>query len=335
MVQDVAGIDTGALAPAFRGQLVHPGDEGYDGARAVWNAAFDRRPGLIARCTGTADVVAAVRFARERDLLVAVRGGGHSIPGYSTCDDGLVIDLSPMQGVWVDPAARTLRAQAGVTWGLLDREAQAYGLGVTGGQITHTGIAGLTLGGGIGWLMRKLGLTCDSLLSAEVVTADGEVVRASTDENDDLFWGLRGGGGNFGIVTSFEYRLHPVGMVFAGSALYPIERAPELLRFYRDFTAEAPDELTTFAVAITAPPAPFVPEEAQGKPAFGFAACYAGPLDEGERALAPLREACAAARRPVPADAVRRVPDDARSAPRRLATATTSRASTPPGSRTT
>ena len=211
---------------------------GYDMARRIWNGAIDRSPACIARCTGVADVVAAVRFARERDLLVSVRSGGHGVGGHALCDGGLVIDLSPMKGIRVDPATRTARAEAGVLWGELDRETQLFGLATVGGIVTHTGIAGLTLGGGIGWLMRKHGATVDNLLSTDVVTAEGEIVTASEEENPDLFWAIRGGGGNFGIVTSFEYRLHPVGpIVLAGPVFHPLEDAPEVLRFYREFIA--------------------------------------------------------------------------------------------------
>src|SRR5687767_12737011 len=214
------------LSRHFRGALIRPGDAPYDARRRIWNGAIDRHPGLIARCTGAADVRAAVRFARERDLLVAVRGGGHNVAGTAVCDGGLVIDLSPMKGLWVDPAGRTARAEAGLLWGEFDRETQAFGLATPGGIISHTGIAGLTLGGGLGWLMRRHGLAADNVLSADVVTADGEFLRASTEEQSDLFWGLRGGGGNFGVVTSFEYRLHPVGpTVLAGLMLYPAGKA--------------------------------------------------------------------------------------------------------------
>jgi len=214
------------FARQFRGELIRAGDPPYEAARRVWNGAIDRRPVLVARCTGVADVRAAVRFARERQLVVAVRGGGHNVAGTATCDGGVVIDLSPMKGLWVDPVTRTARAQAGLLWGEVDRETQAFGLATPGGIVTHTGIGGLTLGGGLGWLMRRYGLTIDNLLSADVVTADGEFLRASADEHADLFWGLRGGGGNFGVVTSFEYRLHVVGpTVLAGVMLYPAARA--------------------------------------------------------------------------------------------------------------
>jgi FAD/FMN-containing dehydrogenase len=275
----------------FRGRLLAPGDAGYDDARFGWNHGFDKRPALIARCTGVADVIAGVNHARENGMLLAVRGGGHSVPGHSTCDDGLLLDLTPMHGVHVDAKARRAHVQPGVLLGLLDRETQAYGLAVPGGQVSDTGVAGLTLGGGIGWLMRKHGLSCDNLVSAQVVTAKGEVVTASEDENAELFWGLRGGGGNFGVVTSFEFQLHPLGLIFGGAALYPQEQAAEVLRLYRDVTeAGPPDELTMYAIFLTGPPLPFLPEEYHGAPLIALAACWSGELDEGARALAPFRE---------------------------------------------
>ena len=278
------------LASAFRGELIGPGHGAYDAARRVWNGMIDKRPAVIARCTGVADVVSTVNFARENDLLVAVRGGGHNVAGNAVCDDGIVVDLSQLQGVRVDAASRTARAQPGLTWGLFDRETRAFGLATTGGLVSTTGIAGLTLGGGLGWLARKHGTTCDNLVSADVVTADGDIVTASADENADLFWGLRGGGGNFGVVTSFEYRLHPVGpTVLAGAVFHPGERAPEVLRFFREFVASAPDELTVLAVLLTAPEAPFLPPDAYGKLAVALALCYAGDMDEGGKALQPLR----------------------------------------------
>jgi FAD/FMN-containing dehydrogenase len=279
------------LAAMFRGELVLPADSGYDGARRIWNGAIDRRPACVARCTGVADVVAAVRFARERGLVVAVRSGGHGVGGHALCDGGLVIDLSPMRGIWVDPPARTARAEAGVLWGELDRETQLFGLATVGGIVTHTGIAGLTLGGGIGWLMRKYGATVDNLLSADVVTADGELVTASEEQNPELFWGIRGGGGNFGIVTSFEYRLHPVGpTVLAGPIFHPLERATEVLRFYREFAAGAPDELTTIFNLRVAPPLPFLPADVHGKPIVMVGACYAGAPEDGIEVVRPLKE---------------------------------------------
>ena len=279
------------LGGSFHGELLLPTRPGYDAARRIWNGAIDRHPACIARCTGVADVLAAVRFARRRDLVVAVRSGGHGVAGHAVCDGGLVIDLSPMKGITVDPRARTARAQAGVLWGELDRETQLHGLATVGGIVTHTGIAGLTLGGGIGWLMRKHGATVDNLLSADVVTAQGEIVAASEDENPDLFWAIRGGGGNFGIVTSFEYRLHPVGpIVLAGQVFHPLEDAPELLRFYREFITAAPDELTTIFELSVAPPAPFLPEEVHGKPIVWVGACYAGSPEEGAEVVRPLKQ---------------------------------------------
>jgi FAD/FMN-containing dehydrogenase len=279
------------LGGSFRGELLLPTSPGYDTARRIWNGAIDRHPARIARCTGAADVVAAVRFARERNLVVAVRSGGHGVAGHALCDDGLVIDLSPMKGIRVDPATRTARAEAGVLWGELDRETQLFGLATVGGIVTHTGIAGLTLGGGLGWLMRKHGATVDNLLSADVVTAQGEIVTASEEENPDLFWAIRGGGGNFGIVTSFEYRLHPVGpVVLAGPVFHPLGDAPEVLRFYREFIAAAPDELTMIFDLSVAPPLPFLPEEVHGKPIVMVGACYAGPPNEGAEVVRPLKQ---------------------------------------------
>ena len=279
------------LGGSFRGELLVPTSPGYDAARRVWNGAIDRHPACIARCAGVADVVAAVRFARERELVVAVRSGGHGVAGHAVCDEGLVIDLSAMKGIRVDPRARTARAQAGVLWGELDREAQLHGLATVGGIVTHTGIAGLTLGGGIGWLMRKYGATVDNLLSVDLVTADGEVVTASASVNPDLFWGVRGGGGNFGIVTSFEYRMHAVGpTVVAGPIFHALEDASEVLRFYREFAAAAPDELTTIFNLRLAPPLPFLPAAVHGKPILMVSACYAGSLQQGVRVVRPLKE---------------------------------------------
>jgi len=279
------------LAEGLRGELIRPGDEGYDEARSIWNGAHDKHPALIVRCAGVADVMRAVEFARSEELIVAVRGGAHSIPGFSTVDGGIVIDLSQMKGVKVDPEARVVSAEAGLTWAELDHETQAFGLAVTGGLVSSTGIAGFTLGGGIGWLMRKHGLTADNLVSADVVTADGRLVHASEDENTELFWGIRGGGGNFGIVTSFDYRVHPVGpTVLAGAVFYPGDYAAEILRFYRDWVETAPDELTTLVSLATAPPAPFLPEAAHGQKGVVVAGMYAGPIDEAEQAMAPLRQ---------------------------------------------
>jgi len=279
------------LGGSFGGDLLLPASSGYDTARRIWNGAIDRRPACIACCTGVADVVAAVRFARERNLVVAVRSGGHGVAGHAICDRGLVIDLSPMKGIRVDPQARTVRAQAGVLWGELDRETQLHGLATVGGIVTHTGIAGLTLGGGLGWLMRKYGATVDNLLSVDLVTAAGDLVTANADENPDLFWGVRGGGGNFGIVTSFEYRLHSVGpVVLAGPVFHSLEDAPDVLRFYRQFAAAAPDELTTIFELSVAQPLPFLPAEVHGKPIVMVGACYAGPPRDGIDVVRSLKE---------------------------------------------
>jgi FAD/FMN-containing dehydrogenase len=291
MATETATTGFEALRASVNGLVIGPDEDGYDDARRIWNGAIDRRPACLVRCSGVADVVEAVRFARERDLLVAVRSGGHGVGGHAVCDGGLVIDLSPMKGIRVDPAARTARAEAGVLWGELDRETQLHGLATVGGIVTHTGIAGLTLGGGIGWLMRKYGATVDNLLSADLVTADGELVTAGEERNVDLFWGIRGGGGNFGIATSFEYRLHPVGpIVLAGPIFHPLERAGEVLRFYREFAAAAPDEVTTIFELSVAQPLPFLPAEVHGKPILMVGACYAGPPEEGLEALRPLKE---------------------------------------------
>ena len=269
------------LKAGLRGQLLSPGDEGYDGARKLWNGMFDRRPALIARCAGAADVIRAVSFARDNRLAVAVRGGGHSFPGHSVCDGGLVIDLSAMKAIRVDPRTRTAQAQAGVKWIEFDHETQAFGLATTGGTDGDTGIAGLTLGGGLGWLSGKYGLTVDNLVSADVVTADGRLLTASAKENQDLFWGLRGGSGNFGVVTSFEYQLHPVGpTILGGMVAYPLGRAREVLRFYREFAKAAPDEVTTYAGFVTPP---------GGETVAALFCCYCGPLDKGEEVIRPLR----------------------------------------------
>jgi FAD/FMN-containing dehydrogenase len=280
-----------ALDAGFLGELVRPGDPAYDDTRKIWNGHVDRRPALIARCRGVADVIAAVRFARDHDLLTAVRGGGHGIAGHALCDDGIVIDLSLMTGSRVDPLARTIRVEGGCLNSHVDRESQAFGLAVTGGIVSHTGVAGLTLGGGIGNIMRKFGLTIDNLRSCDVVTADGDFVVASEQENPELFWGLRGGGGNFGIVTSFEFQLHPLGpTVLAGLLAWPMDDAPRVLRFLRDFVADAPDEIGLMGNLRLAPPLPVVPEELHGKPIVGLVPTYAGPVEEGEAAFRALRE---------------------------------------------
>jgi FAD/FMN-containing dehydrogenase len=278
------------LRDSFQGELIQPGDPDYDQARKVWNGMFDKRPALVARCGGVADVRACVDFARENDVLVAIRSGGHSIPGFSVCDDGIVIDLARMQAVRVDPERKTAQVQAGALLGTFDREAQAFGLATTAGVVSHTGLAGLTLGGGVGYLMRKYGLTCDNLLAADVVTADGRFVTASEDENSELLWGLRGGGGNFGVVTSFTYQLHKVGpTVLAGLLIHPFERAADVLGFYREYVRGAPDELSTFVGVSDCPPEPLFPEDLHGKPIVSLVMCWVGAQEDGEKALAPLR----------------------------------------------
>lgn len=274
----------------FAGQLLQPGDDGYEAARRIWNGAIDKRPALIARCANADDVVGAVRYARTERLLVAARGGGHNVAGTAVCDGGLTIDLSPMKSIGIDPGRRVARVEPGVLWGELDRDAQQFGLAIPGGIVTHTGVAGLTLGGGIGWLMRKYGLTCDSLLSADLVSAEGTRLTASETENAELFWGIRGGGGNFGIVTSFEFGLHQVGpTVLAGLLLYPADAVHTILSFYRDFAAAAPDELTTILTFRHAAPLEIIPRHLHGAPVIIISACYAGPIADGERALGPLR----------------------------------------------
>jgi FAD/FMN-containing dehydrogenase len=273
------------------GELILPGDARYDDARAVFNGMIDRRPAVIARCATTADVVMCVDFARETGLAAAVRCGGHSFSGQSVCDDGIVIDLGGLKSIHVDTSSRTARAGGGVLWGELDAATQAHGLHTPGGRVTSTGIGGFTTGGGYGWTSSKYGLACDNLVSAEVVLADGAVVRASKHEHADLFWAIRGGGGNFGIVTEFEFRLHELGpTVLAGLAMWPLERAPEVMRAWRDFADAAPDEVATAIVVVTAPPEPFVPEELQGREVLGLAVLYAGDADEGARVVQPLRD---------------------------------------------
>jgi FAD/FMN-containing dehydrogenase len=287
---DQQSIATGRLAlddatvqdftASLRGGVLRPTDEGYDEARKIHNGMIDRRPTLIARCAGVADVITSIRFARDQRLLVSIRGGGHSIPGFSVCDGGLMIDLSRMRGVRVDAARETVRAEGGVTWGDFDHETQAFGLATTGGVVRPTGIAGLTLGGGHGFLMRKHGLACDNLLSVDLVTAEGHLLTASADEHADLFWGLRGGGGNFGIATSFEYQLHHLGPILGGMLIYPLARAKEIFRIYRDVTSAAPDEVNLIFALATLP---------DGTQAAGVLGCYAGSVADGERVLGPLR----------------------------------------------
>jgi FAD/FMN-containing dehydrogenase len=276
-----------ALRDRLRGDLILPEHPDYDRARTVWNGSIDRHPAAIARCSGTADVSAAVRFARERDLLVAVRGGGHNVAGHAVCDDGLVIDLSGLRAVTVDPLARIAQVGPGATWGDVDHETQAFGLAAPGGIVSTTGVAGFTLGGGLGWLTRAYGAACDNLLGADVVTAEGELVRAPAD----LLWGLRGGGGNFGIVTRFELALHPVGpTILGGPMMYPLARTRDLMALRRDLHAAAPDELQTIVILRQAPPAPWVPPAVHGEPVAVLVACWCGELDAGRDALAPLGE---------------------------------------------
>jgi FAD/FMN-containing dehydrogenase len=275
----------------LRGEVITPDSANYDEVRVIWNGMHNKRPALIARCTGTADVIAAVNFARSHNLLVAVRGGGHNVAGSASCDDGIMIDLSLMKGVHVDPKARTARVQGGATWGDVDRETQVYGLATAGGVVSTTGVGGLTLGGGLGWLRRKHGLSIDSLMSVEIVTANGQVLTASASENAELFWGIRGGGGNFGVVTSFEFRLHPVGpIVMLCAPWYPVENAKEILIKWREFMKTAPDEVSSNANFWTVPPVAPFPEAAHGQRSLIIAAVYSGPADEGERVLQPLRE---------------------------------------------
>ena len=278
------------FAAGLRGTAVRPGDPDYEQERSIWNGAHDRHPALIVRCSGVADVIRTIDLARSEGLPLAVRGGGHSIPGFSTVDDGIVLDLSLMKGIQVDPELRRVTAQAGCTWKDLDAETQQFGLAVTGGLVSSTGIAGFTTGGGIGWLMRKHGLASDNLVGADVVTADGRFLHASADENAELFWGLRGGGGNFGVVTSFEFALHEVGpTVLSGLVFYPAAEAEQVLRGYREAAAAAPDELTTLVNLTMAPPVPFLPEAVHGTPVVAVAGCWAGDLDAGEAATAPFR----------------------------------------------
>jgi len=285
---DGATLET--LAANFSGELIQPQDTGFDATRQIWNGHVQRRPALIARCRGAADVMAAVRFCREHDLPASVRGGGHAVAGHAICDGGVVIDLSAMTGSRVDPLARTIQVQ-GCLNAHLDRESQAFGLAATGGIVSHTGIGGLTLGGGLGHLMRKFGLAIDGLRSCDVVTADGDFVVASEQEHPDLFWALRGGGGNFGIVTNFTFDLQPLGpTVLAGMVAWTMDQAPEILRFLREFIADAPDELGMMANLRLAPSLPIVPKELHGKPIVALIATYAGPVDQGREVLAPIRQ---------------------------------------------
>jgi hypothetical protein len=280
--QHADGLQVQDLRGRVRGEVLRPADGGYDEARTVWNGMIDRRPGLIARCAGIADVIEAVNFARTNHLLLSVRAGGHSVAGHAVCDGGLMVDLSLLKGIRVDPGQRTVRAGAGVTWGELDHETQAFGLATTGGIVPTTGIAGLTLGGGLGYLMRRFGLACDNLLSVDIVTADGQLRTASATEQPDLFCGVRGGGGNFGVVTSLEYRLHPLGpLVLGGFIFHPFAAARDALHCYRELTRTAPDELTTYVAFATSP---------EGQRVVAFIVCYSGPLEQGDEVLRPLRQ---------------------------------------------
>jgi FAD/FMN-containing dehydrogenase len=286
-ITDAFGL---GVIPGFAGELIGPDQPNYDDARKVWNGLIDRRPWIIARCTKAADVAAAVRFARERQLTVAVRGGGHNVAGTAVCDGGLVIDLSPMKRISIDPLTRTAQADAGLLWGEFDRECQRYALATTAGIVTHTGIGGLTVGGGIGHLMRQYGLTCDNVRSMEIVTANGDVVWTSPSTEPDLFWAVRGGGSNFGIVTTFEYSLHTIGpKVLAGVVMHRADRAAEVLRTYRSFVAEAPREFGSVVSLRTAPTLPWVPDELRGKPVVALAVCYTGPIADAKRLLEPIR----------------------------------------------
>src|SRR5436190_8581540 len=282
---------TQAFQEGLRGQVLRPGDPGYDDARALWNGLIDRRPALIVQCSGAADVVDSVNFARDHGLLLSVKGGGHNVAGNAVNDGGLVIDLSRMRGVHVDPSTRRVRAQGGATWGDTDRETQLFGLAVPGGVVSTTGIAGLTLHGGMGHLRRKHGLSIDNLLSVDIVTADGELRRASATENEDLFWAVRGAGSNFGVVTSFEFQAHPVGpMVMVGAVFYPLEDIQKLLPAWRDYVSSAPNELSAVALCWSVRPHEPFPPEHHGQPVLDVATAYAGAVEEGEPDRRPLRE---------------------------------------------
>ncbi len=280
-----------AFRQSFTGPILFPDDPTYDAVRAIWNKMYDRKPALIARCRGVADVIDAVNFARNNQLRFTVRGGGHHVAGFAVQDDALMIDLSLMKGIHVDPKGRTVRAQAGVILAELDRETQAFGLATPMGAVSDTGIAGLTLGGGMGWLRRKYGLACDNLIGADIVTADGEFLHLSAEENRDLFWGIRGGGGNFGIVTSFEYKLYPVGpLVMSATTMYSFADAKQVLSAWRNFMQDAPDEITSVAFFWSVPSIDPIPSSMWGMPVVGVGAVYAGAADEGERMLQPLRQ---------------------------------------------
>ncbi len=287
MAQSVAD----ALRGAVKGEVIDAADPGYDEARAVYNGMIDKRPIAVVRCTNVSDVASAVKVARDEGLDLSIRGGGHSAPGFGTNDGGIVIDLSPLQEVIVDPETQTVKAGGGCTWRIFNDATHEYGLATTGGIIGSTGIAGLTLGGGIGYLSRRHGLSCDNLISAEVVMADGRVVVASEKENDDLFWALRGGGGNFGVVTTFEYRLHPVAEIYGGPIVYPVDRAEDLVSFYRNYIADAPEDLGGFLGFHLAPPLPFLPESWHFKNVCLLVACWAGPIEDGKKMVQPFLDA--------------------------------------------
>ena len=278
------------LRKSLRGQLLFPGEQAYEEARKIHNAMIDRHPAVIVRCAGVADVMAAVKFARSQRIRTSVRGTGHNVAGISLCDDGLVIDLSAMKGIHVNPLARTARVEPGVTWGEMNHDLQAFGLAATGGYVGTTGVGGLTLGGGLGWMVRKHGCALDNLLSADVVTAEGELVRASTKENADLFWGIRGGGGNFGIITSFEFQVHPAGTVLAGLVMHPLSKGREAMRFWRKYEETAAEEMSNSVVIFTAGTALPVPDMLRREPIVAPEGVWVGPLEDGEHALRPLRE---------------------------------------------
>ena len=270
------------LRESLRGELLYPSDAGYNEARSIWNAMFDKRPALIVRCAGVSDIISSVNFARTNSIPVAVRGGGHNVAGSGACDGGFMLDMSRLKSVRVDPVNRTARAEPGLTWGEFDRETQAFGLATTGGICSETGIAGVTLGGGFGWLMRKHGLAVDNLVSVDIVSADGQLLKASTTENADLFFGVRGAHSNFGVVTSLEYRLHPVGpTVLAGMVLHPLDKGREVLRFYREYNSQTPEEMSAWAALLTSP---------DGHPMVAILTCYIGPSDAGEKVVRPLKD---------------------------------------------
>ena len=283
-------LDVEQLRDQIRGDIVIPSDESYDEARATYNAMIDRRPAAVVRCLDAGDVMAAVTFARENDLDLAIRGGGHSVPGFGTCDDGVVIDLGQMRGVRVDPETMTARAEGGATWGDLNHATGAFGLATTGGIISTTGVGGLTLGGGIGYLCRGHGFSCDNLISADIVTADGRMIVASDREHQDLLWAIRGGGGNFGVATSFEFALHPVDTIYGGPMFFELDDAGDVLRWYREFISDAPREFGGFPAFQIAPPLPFIDERRHGDTFMAFVSCWTGPVDEGETMLKTLRD---------------------------------------------